>query len=118
MPDGIYISVLLISVNADITGKVIPSILLSETKWSFLYQGAIHCFSHVVYNAREIDIYCLNDPVAVSARYIILMDKYAESDLLQLVMSRSVSIWLFTNGGMLSFISVKKQIMINCDFVF
>ena len=63
------------SVQQVLESTLLPTnITLSRRKWSFLNLGAVHCLKHLIESNEYLDIYCLNDPEYLSARYLAILD--------------------------------------------
>ena len=59
----------------DINGlfTAVPEIMISESKWSFLYNGASLCLRSIYRLKHIIEVTCLNGQPASAGRYMTLM---------------------------------------------
>ena len=75
-----------------------PSVLISELKWSFFRYGSHHCLQHKTISDSRIDVYCLNKP---SGRYLVLLSESVEQrELFNKILTRSLEVWINSDKGM------------------
>ena len=81
------------------TESVLPVIIRSDVKWEFLDLGGWHCLQHVEVTNEHIEVHCLNEPIVLSARYIILKEANMSGSIMEQLLNGLWSVRLFSNGG-------------------
>ena len=77
----------------------IPTILRSHRKWSFLHHGAWRCLNYTERAASHVDIHCLNEPIVLSTRHLILKESQRSDNALIGLQEGSLSLQFFSNRG-------------------
>ena len=94
---------LLISANEMRVESVLPVIIRSNIKWEFLDLGGWHCLQHVEVTNEHIEVHCLNEPIVLSARYLILKEANMSESIMEQLLNGLWSIRLFSIGGNILF---------------
>ena len=85
--------------SKNITEWKVPTILLSDYKWDFLNHGAWRCLDYKVASIDHIDVHCLNEPLVLSARFLILKEVNMNESIMEQIVKGLWSFRLFTKGG-------------------
>ena len=85
--------------SKNMTEWKVPTILLSDYKWDFLDHGAWRCLDYKVVSTDHIDVHCLNEPLVLSARFLILKEVNMDGSIMEQIVKGLWSFRLFTKGG-------------------
>ena len=79
--------------------SVLPVIIRSNIKWEFLDLGGWHCLQHVEVTKEHIKVHCLNEPIVLSARYLILKEANISGSIMEQLLNGLWSLTLFSDRG-------------------
>ena len=85
--------------SKNMTELKVPTILLSDYKWDFLNHGAWRCLDYKVVSVDHIDVHCLNEPLVLSARFLILKEVNVNESIMEQIVKGLWSFRLFTKRG-------------------